>query len=213
MSAAAAAAASPAETGVGTPPKPRSKKKLVLFIAIALIALLVAGGATLVLLKVRAARAAILGESVSTAADDAHPGQRDPDHPPVFLPLDPFVVNLADRDADRYAQIGLTFEVADAEFADRLKVYMPAIRNTVLMILAQKTSADLLDRAGKEQLATQIQREAARTMGIVVAGPPTPVAVAEAGQGGKAGPNAVARRAAVAPNPIRHVLFSNFIIQ
>jgi flagellar FliL protein len=215
MSAAAAAVASPAETGTGTPPKPRSKKKLVLFIAIGLIALLVAGGATLVLLKVRAARAAILGDSVSTAAADAdaHPGQRDPDHPPVFLPLDPFVVNLADRDADRYAQIGLTFEVADAEFAERLKVYMPAIRNTVLMILAQKTSADLLDRAGKEQLATQIQREAARTMGIVVAGAPTPAAVAETGQGGKARPEAVARKAAVAPNPIRHVLFSNFIIQ
>lgn len=208
---AAAAAASPAETGTGTPSKPRSKKKLVLFIAIALIALLLAGGATLVVMKMRAARAAILGDSASTAplADDAHAGGRDPDHPPVFLPLDPFVVNLADRDADRYAQIGLTFEVADAEFADRLKVYMPAIRNTVLMILAQKTSADLLDRPGKEQLATQIQREAARTMGIEVAGPPAHAEVAQAGHGG----GAAARKAAVTPNPIRHVLFSNFIIQ
>ncbi|HET6600198.1 MAG TPA: flagellar basal body-associated FliL family protein [Burkholderiaceae bacterium] len=211
---AAAVAASPAETGTGTPPKPRSKKKLVLFIAIALVALLLAGGATLVVMKMRAARAAILGDSgTATQVDDAHPARRDPDHPPVFLPLDPFVVNLADRDADRYAQIGLTFEVADAEFADRLKVYMPAIRNTVLMILAQKTSADLLDRPGKEQLATQIQREAARTMGIEVAGPSTQAVVADAGQGGKAPPNAVARKAAVAPNPIRHVLFSNFIIQ
>lgn len=205
---AAAAAASPAETDTGTPA--RSKKKLVLFIAIALVALLVVGGATLVLMKVKAARAAILGDSATTSlADDTHPARRDPDHPPVFLALDPFVVNLADRDADRYAQIGLTFEVADAEFADRLKVYMPAIRNTVLMILAQKTSADLLDRAGKEQLATQIQREAAQTMGIEVAGPPTQPGA----QVAKVPKAPVARKAATGSNPIRHVLFSNFIIQ
>ncbi|MCK7493223.1 MAG: flagellar basal body-associated FliL family protein [Comamonadaceae bacterium] len=27
------------------------------------------------------------------------------------MPLDPFTVNLADRDAERYAQVGITLEV------------------------------------------------------------------------------------------------------
>jgi len=86
--------------------------------------------------------------------------------PPTFVPLDPFVVNLADRDADRYAQIGMTLEVEDAKFAESMKGYMPAIRNGILMILAHKTAGELLTREGKEQLAEEVAREAVRPMGI-----------------------------------------------
>ena len=103
------------------------------------------------------------------------------EHPPTFLPLDPFVVNLADRDADRYAQVGITLELDSPAFADQIKAYMPAIRNAVLMILAQKTSRELLDREGKEQLAAEIQREAVRPMGIVIAAPAATATTAAAG--------------------------------
>ena len=134
--------------------------------------------------------------------------------------LDPFVVNLADKDADRYAQIGITLEVADPKFGELLKAYMPAIRNSILLILAQKASADLLDRPGKEQLAGQIQREAARVMGIEVDEPEAPVAKTAAKDEAKTKdgddeekPKAKKRKAASEPNPIRHVHFSNFIIQ
>lgn len=208
---AAAAATPPAETGVSAPAGSK-KKKLIIVAAIALVLLLALGGGAVVLLKMKAARAAAALDDPATASAQSDTGAHrpDPDHPPTFLALDPFVVNLADRDTDRYAQIGLTFEVADAKFAEQLKAYMPAIRNTVLLILAQKTSADLLDRPGKEQLAAQIQREAARTMGIVVAAPASDAT----GHDGQAGPKAqAARKAAAVPNPIRHVHFSNFIIQ
>ena len=210
MSAAAAATTPPAETSVSAPAGSK-KKKLIIVAAIVLVLLLALGGGAVVLLKMKAARAAALDDpAAASAQSDTGAHRPDPDHPPTFLALDPFVVNLADRDTDRYAQIGLTFEVADAKFAEQLKAYMPAIRNTVLLILAQKTSADLLDRPGKEQLAAQIQREAARTMGIVVAAPASDAT----GHDGQAGPKAqTARKAAAVPNPIRHVHFSNFIIQ
>ena len=52
------------------------------------------------------------------------------------MPLDPFTVNLADRDAERYAQVGMTLELADPKAADLLKAYMPAIRNNILLVLA-----------------------------------------------------------------------------
>ena len=48
---------------------------------------------------------------------------------------------------------------------------MPAIRNAILMILAHKTSNELLSREGKEQLAPEILREAVRPMGIEIAAP------------------------------------------
>jgi flagellar FliL protein len=181
-------------------------------------------------LKKKAAHAAE-GADEPVAAAEHKSDKPDLKHPPTFLPLDPFVVNLADKEADRYAQIGITLEVQDSHFAEEMKAFMPAIRNGILMILAHKTSHELLDRAGKEQLAAEILRDAARTMGIEVEEPEVAEApVAEnattekaAADGAddeepKAKPKAKAKAKAkskepVEPNPIRHVHFSNFIIQ
>ena len=218
MSAAAATAAD----AVAAAPKKGKKKLLILIVAGLLVLLLAGGGAAFFMMK-KAAHAAEDGDE--PAAAQAHGASDKPDlkHPPTFLPLDPFVVNLAARDADRYAQIGITLEVADAKFGETLKAYMPAIRNAVLMILAQKNSTDLLDRAGKELLAAQIQRETARVMGIDTDEPELPAAASSKVDGkgeAKAAddedgekPRAKKRKSRGEPNPIRHVHFSNFIVQ
>lgn len=218
-----AAAAVPADAGVAAPAKKGKKKLLIMLMIGVLVLLLAAGGAVFMLKKKAAAQAASDGDEAVASAEH-RADKPDLKHPPTFLPLDPFVVNLSDKDADRYAQIGITFEVADAKFGELLKAYMPAIRNSILMILAQKSSADLLDRAGKEQLAGQIQREAARVMGIEVEEPEAPAAKAAAKDAAKdeekakdAGdedkPKPKKHKANAEPNPIRHVHFSNFIIQ
>ena len=130
-------------------------------IAPLLLVLMIAGGGAAYFLKKRAADQAAgeNGEETSAPADAHAADKRDMKHPPTFLPLDPFVVNLADKDADRYAQIGITIEVVDAKFADQMKLFMPAIRNGILMILAHKDSKELLDRNGKEMLAAEILRD------------------------------------------------------
>ena len=227
-----AAAAPPPDAGAAVPAK-KGKKKLIIMIAAALLVVLASGGGAAIYVKKKAAAAAAAEEGTEEAgAAGAHKlAKRDPKHPPTFLPLDPFVVNLADKDADRYAQIGITLELQDLKFADELKLYMPAIRNGILMILAHKTSAELLQRSGKELLAAQVQLEAARTMGIEVA-EPEPVTEMAAGKPAEkimenAIENAAAkgededdkpkkakqRKPAGEPNPIVHVHFSNFIIQ
>ena len=120
------------------------------------------------LLKQRAARAAAeLGEDEAVAVESGS-AKSDVRNVPFYLPLDPFVVNLADREVDRYAQIGITLELESGASGEQLKAYMPAVRNAILMVLANKTSRELLDRAGKEQLAREIMREAVRPMGIEV---------------------------------------------
>ena len=78
----------------------------------------------------------------------------------------PFTVNLADKDVDRFAQIGISLEIEDPKIADQLKAYMPAIRGNILMLLSHKVAADLLSREGKLQLAKEINREAVRPLGI-----------------------------------------------
>jgi len=198
----------------GIVPAKKGKKKLIMIVAALVLLLVVAGGAALVLLKKKAAKDAD-GADDAVATQTEHGSKPDLKHPPTFLPLDPFVVNLADKEADRYAQVGITLEVADAHFAEEMKAFMPAIRNGILMILAHKSSRELLDRAGKEQLAAEILRESARTMGIEVEEPDAvddkPAADDEDKPKAKA--KKKARKAASEPNPIKHVHFSNFIVQ
>src|SRR5689334_14503645 len=169
-----------AEPAADGAPSRRPRKKVLILGALALLLVLALGAGAIVVVKQRAARAAAgddeaAGNDAATAATAAH---IDPKNVPIYLPLDPFIVNLADREADRYAQIGITFELESNAAGEQIKAYMPAIRNAILMILANKTSKELLYREGKELLAQEILREAARPMGIDVATPEpvTPVA-------------------------------------
>ena len=215
--------AAPAPTvnaGAAVPAKKGQKKLIIIAVAVLLVLLIAGGGAALFLKKRAADQAAENGEETSAPAESHASAKPDLKHPPTFLPLDPFVVNLADKDADRYAQVGITIEVVDAKFADQMKLFMPAIRNGILMILAHKDSKELLDRNGKEQLAAEILRDASRTMGIDVE-EPEPV-VAKKAEGEEVVDDEVPapkkkkakKKAADAePNPIKHVHFSNFIVQ
>ena len=225
----AAAPAVPAETA-DAPPKSGKKKKLIIILAAVLVLVLAGGGATMYWLKKKAADAAAAVEAgddqgdAKTAHAAAKGGRRTP---PSFLPLDPFVVNLADREADRFAQIGITLEVDDAKFAEEMKAYMPAIRNGILMVLAHKTSQQLLERSGKEALAAEIMREAVRPMGIQIEAEPEPAEAISKAKDAKDAKDADVADAADKPtpkpkrkakppaehNPVNKVHFSSFIIQ
>jgi len=221
------AAADPAAAAPAGGAVKRGKKKLMIMIAAALAVVLAAGGGGVWVLKKKAAHAAELaagGDEDTAVEATAVAPKADAKTIPVYLPLDPFIVNLADKDVDRYAQIGITLELENAVFADQVKAYMPAVRNAILLILAQKSSKDLLGRSGKEELAEEIMRESVRPMGIEILAP-EPVsgatAVAAAASGAErmaqdeAAPIKAAKKVkkAAVRNPVQHVHFSSFIIQ
>ena len=213
----AAAAAEP----VADAPK-KGKKKLIIIVAAALILVGGGGGGYFFMAKKKAeAAAAAAAEEDGEDAAPVHKASKDGHKTaPTYVPLDPFVVNLADKESDRFAQIGVTLQVDDAKFADEMKTYMPAIRNGILMVLAHKTSSQLLARAGKESLAEEIMREAAKPMGIEfddddeeeAVSPKKKKADAEDEAPAKASKKKNKKKKAM-HNPISSVLFSNFIIQ
>ena len=209
MSAAAAPAATPGETAVPA----KGKKKLVIMLAAVLLLVVLGGAGAWLLLKKKAAdnddEASETATATAQSAGPAKPAARDPKAVPIFVPLDPFTVNLADREAERYAQIGITLEIADAKIGDQIKQFMPAIRNAVLMLLADKTAAQILDRQGKLKLAQEVQREASRALGFDVGDAPE----AEAGDAARKKPAKKPAKKAPAELPIRAVHFSNFIVQ
>jgi flagellar protein FliL len=203
-----AAAAEPVEDNDGdasAPAKP-GRKKLIVLVAAAVLVAGAAGGGGFMLWKKRqaavaAAEAAANGEGEEAeAVADAAPRKATHKGPPAFLPLDAFVVNLADRETERFAQIGITLELDDPKFADQLKAYMPAIRNGILMVLAHKTSTELLTRAGKEKLAAEVMHAAVRPLGIQLEDDEEPKPGAE-------------KKTPLEESPVRHVHFSSFIIQ
>lgn len=198
-------------------PPPKGKKKLIIIVAGVVLLLAIAGGAAFMLLgkKAHDEEAAAEGEG----ADGEHAAQVEKKpkrekkkdehaHPPVFVPLDPFIVNLADRETDRFAQIGITLQVEDAKAGEEIKAYLPAIRNNILLLLSHKTATELMQPEGKEKLARQVLRESVLPMGIELEDEDE---VEEAPAPGKK----KKRRYfdSIDDSPVKAVQFSSFIIQ
>jgi flagellar FliL protein len=168
-------------------PKGGGSKKLIIMLAAVLVLVLVGGGAAFMLLKKKPAEEGEDGEDAEVSEVAKPKAKPKSDHPPTFVPLDPFTVNLADKDVDRFAQIGITLEVHDPKFAEQIKAYMPAIRSNVLMVLSHKTASE-------------------RPMGIELDDEDEPPAGGEA-------PKKKKKKKAAVESPVTQVLFSNFIVQ
>ena len=215
MSDAAPAAAAEA------PPK-KGKKKLIIIVAAVL--LLGGGGGAFFYMKQKAAAAAAAAAEDGEDAPAAHAKAKakDTHAKPTYVPLDAFVVNLADKETDRFAQIGITLQVDDSKVADDMKTYMPSLRNGILMILAHKSSTELLRRDGKEQLAEEVMRAAALALGIELEDEDADeshgksakkVSQDEDEEDTPKKPKKKKKKKKPVHNPITHVHFSNFIIQ
>ena len=213
----AAPAAAPAE---GEAPK-KGNKKLIIIVAAVAVLLAGGGGAFFMMKKKADAEAAAAAEGEDGEAEHAKPAKqaKKPDHgkdehkgPPTFVPLEPFIVNLADKEGERFAQVGISLQVDDPKIGEEMKGYMPAIRNSVLLLLSHKTSAELLSIEGKQKLAEEIRRDAARAMGYEIEDPEDEEAAAKAEE--EAPKKKKKKKKKVESyNPIVQVHYANFIIQ
>jgi flagellar FliL protein len=179
-------------------PPAKSKKMLLIIVAAVVVLALGGGGAYFYISKQRAAAAEEDGgEEVSAKAEG-------PKVPPVYLPLDNMVVNLADPGGERVAQVGVTLVVVDAHASDTVKAFLPTIRSGVLMLISQRTSEELLKAEGKEKLAKDILHEASLPFGGAH------VSKAPEAAGEKKKKKAKDEHSDL---PVTGVLFSNFIVQ
>lgn len=198
----AAAAAAKADAPADAKPK-KSKKLLFIIIGVVLVLAIAGAGAAFLLMKKNAAEDG--GDEAH--AEDTHapapPPKRDPKTPPTFLPLDAMVVNLADPGGNRFVQLGITLQLEEAKVADDMKIYMPAIRNAILLLISQRTAEQMLAVQGKEELSQDIIAEISNIMGFEYVDPRD-----EPDDHGKK----PSRKRAVY-NPISGVLYSSFIVQ
>ena len=200
------ATASPTENPDAAPAPKKSSKKLVIVLAAALLVLGLAGGGYMFYAKKKAAAEAELeaeAEADGTVAKKhVKVPKRDHKLKQAFLTLELFTVNLADQDFDRYLQVQMSLELSDEAASEKVKSYMPAVRNNILMVLSQKSSAELMQKDGKVKLADDLLWAVARAVGVEVSDEDL-----------KGVNNKALRRALLQGSPVIGVHFSNFIIQ
>jgi flagellar FliL protein len=75
---------------------------------------------------------------------------------PVFVVMEPFVVNLQSEGADQFLQVALTLQVGSNEQVDQFKLYMPQIRSRILTLLSSKRASEINTPEGKKKLITDV---------------------------------------------------------
>jgi flagellar FliL protein len=72
--------------------------------------------------------------------------------------MDPFIVNLADADQNRYLKLRINLESNKPGPNEEFTKKLPLIKDTILTILSQKKSEDLFHSSGKEKLKAEMLR-------------------------------------------------------
>jgi flagellar FliL protein len=100
-----------------------------------------------------------------SSAEASEPSKKDHDgskkkkkeeHPPEYLAVEPFTVNLQPENGDQYLQVAFTLQVNGAEQAEAIKSNMAKVRSRVLLLLSGKKASEINTVEGKQQLAGEI---------------------------------------------------------
>jgi len=74
----------------------------------------------------------------------------------IMYDLGSFVVNLADKDADRYLKINIVLEIENEQVRIELEKRLPQIKDAITTLLITKTSEELKTAEGMELLKEEI---------------------------------------------------------
>lgn len=121
-----------------------SKKKLMVIIIAAVLGLVAAGGAA--------------AWFFTQGSSEKAPKQKEKSKsgPPVFVPVEPFTVNLQPEDGEQYLQLSFTLQVASLEEVEVIKTNMPKVRSRLLLLLSGKKASEINTPEGKHQLSAEI---------------------------------------------------------
>ena len=86
---------------------------------------------------------------------EAQAGQVPLDHR-VTMPLEPFLVNLADKESRRYLKLKLALEVDSEESQKELEKFLPHIRDGLILLLSSYTAA--ANNTGRDDDQDQYKR-------------------------------------------------------
>ncbi|OEU60539.1 MAG: hypothetical protein BA870_11340 [Desulfuromonadales bacterium C00003094] len=131
----------------------KSKKMLIIIIA-AVVILLGGGAAAFFLLKGGDP------EGAATPAPESAPTTTAPGAKGTIGPMvgiEPFIINILDDEGTRYLKAAITLEVNNEPVVEEISLRMPQIRDTILLLVGNKTFNELADLQGKLQLRSELR--------------------------------------------------------
>jgi flagellar protein FliL len=164
------------------PPKKKGKLLLIIIAAVLILALGAGAGYYFLVMQPAAAKAADEADDEETppkakavaSAEEPAPNSEETqdkepkkkkkkkkkkgekEEPPAFINLEPFTVNLADTEQERFLQVSMVVQVAGDAAVEEYKKHMAMIRDTILKLLSSSKSADIRSIEGKQKLSDQI---------------------------------------------------------
>ncbi len=127
-----------------------SKKKLIIIISLVLVLLIGGGAAAALMLRG--------GDDTEQAGEDAEAEAVEKPAERHYFSLAPaFVVNFSDPGSRaRYLKVELDAVTLDEGYLALISKHMPAIRNSVVLLLSQQTYEGLIEHEGKEALRATV---------------------------------------------------------
>ena len=156
-----------AEDDVGGEEGPKKSKVLIILIIIILLALLGGGGYYAYITffqKPEVVEAS--GEKKDSKKDETLPDEKgekaekkDSDIQPnlgVMVPLEPFVINLANSQGNRFLKVSVTLELSSPEVHAEVNENLQKITDSILILLSSKSFDDVYSVQGKFRLKDEI---------------------------------------------------------
>ncbi len=127
------------------------KKKLIIILVLVL-ALLAGGGAAYKFLVLDKAKE----EKNQPNTEEIEKEVKDIENLGIMFEVGTFVVNLADKDADRYLKVTVVLELENEQIKNEVEKRLPQIKDAITTLLFTKTSKELKTIDGIENLKEEI---------------------------------------------------------
>ena len=136
----------PGKPAAADAPAGKSKKKLFIMIGAAVLLLsAIGGGAVFMLSGKKNTKEKEHKEEVAKA--------------PIFLALEPFIVNLQSDTGEKYLQVQMTLQVPEEAQSNLIKSNAPQVKSRLIMLLSSKDATELLTPEGKDKLIKEIMEQ------------------------------------------------------
>ena len=134
----------------------QKKKKLFMFIGLGVLLVAISVGATFfVVSKMMGGNKSGGDEEASESSEAVETVAK----PAIYFPLKTFTVNYDVNGLQRFLQAELTLMYRDEAVLKTLELHMPAVRNSLVMLLSRQVFDELQTAEGKEKLRTEALAE------------------------------------------------------
>ncbi len=124
------------------------KSKMMIFVIVGVVVLVAAVGVAAYLLGARSVQNQ---EAAAAEVEEVEKEQVGP-----MVDISDFIINILDKNETRYLKASVTLELENEETVAEVNQRMPQIRDSIILLVGNKTFAELNDLQGKLQLRAEI---------------------------------------------------------